>query len=176
MPRIRGKAPAKKPVATSISRPFTFCQCRRASRQNGGASKSGRFRLFRSPSRSLRVGSCTARATDKRRLRRVACRRNTPSASATISTAQRLASKLQRNSNLACQRFLLIHQNTVEARITHPTFTFLHNRGNRENEIINGIKAIIIGLCRHASAKRKCIRACSPRNVPHPGHCNPVSA
>ena len=52
----------KKPVATSILRPFTFCQCRQASRQNGGASKSGRFRLFP---------------------RRFACRRNTPSASAT---------------------------------------------------------------------------------------------
>ena len=74
MPRIRGKAPAKKPVATSILRPFTFCPCRQASRQNGisperseprkrllkgCASKSGRFRLFR---------------------RRFACRRNTPTA------------------------------------------------------------------------------------------------
>ena len=82
MPRIRVKSPVKKPVATSILRPFTFCPCRRASRQNGGASKSGRFRLFRrrSPSLSLRVGSCTARATDKRRVR--ACRRNTPTAPA----------------------------------------------------------------------------------------------
>ena len=55
----------------------------------GCASKSGRFRLFhrRSPSLSLRVGSCTARATDKRRVR--ACRRNTPSASATIGSARR---------------------------------------------------------------------------------------
>ena len=104
MPRIRVKPPAKKPVATSILRPFTFCPCRRASRQNGisperseprkrllkgCASKSGRFRLFhrRSPSLSLRVGSCTARATDKRRVR--ACRRNTPSASATIGSARR---------------------------------------------------------------------------------------
>ena len=61
MPRIRGKSPVKKPVATSILRPFTFCLCRQASRQNGGASKSGRFRLFP---------------------RRFACRRNTPSAPA----------------------------------------------------------------------------------------------
>ena len=60
-------------MATSILRPFTFCPCRRASRQNGisperseprkrllkgCASKSGRFRLFRTPSLSLRVGSC----------------------------------------------------------------------------------------------------------------------
>ena len=48
-------------VATSISRSFTFCQCRQASRQNDDASKSGRFRLFR---------------------RRFALRRNTPSAPA----------------------------------------------------------------------------------------------
>ena len=57
MPRIRGKSPVKKPVATSISRSFTFCPCRQASRQNDDASKSGRFRLFH---------------------RRFACRRNTP--------------------------------------------------------------------------------------------------
>ena len=87
-PRIRGKAPAKKPVVTSISRSFTFCQCRQASRQNDDASKSGRFRLFRSPSLSLRVGSCTARTTDKRRLRRVALRRNTPSAPARIPRSE----------------------------------------------------------------------------------------
>ena len=49
---------------------------------SGGASKSGRFRLFPSPSLSLRVDSCTARVTDKRRLRRFACRRNTPTAPA----------------------------------------------------------------------------------------------
>ena len=47
------------------------------------SSRSQNFRLFRSPSLSLRVCSCTARTTDKRRLRRFACRQNTPSASAT---------------------------------------------------------------------------------------------
>ena len=86
LPRIRVKSPTKKPVATSILRPFTFCPCRLASRQNGGASKSGRFRLLR---------------------RRFACRRNTPSASATIgspASALRFPAKNSGGAKLAVER------------------------------------------------------------------------
>ena len=72
-------------------------------------------------------------------------------------------------------KFRIIHQTNVVARTILPTNTFLHNLGKKRNNPITGIEKIIAGLNLHASAKRKCINACNPRNVPHPGHCNPVS-
>ena len=42
-------------------------------------------------------------------------------------------------------------------------------------DIITGIDATMNALYRKASMNRKCSKECMPRNVPHPGHFNPVN-